>query len=114
MNPTNTGSFGNGQASPELLAAIQRRAGGNPGGPMAQTMTSAPTNNPQTQIPNSGMAPSAGSSNGLTSTVPSGGTMPGVQSQGLPINTPESELIIKALSSRLASFSKQEEARIGI
>lgn len=102
----NSGSFGaaTGGLSPELQAAVSRRAGGNPGGPMAQTTASAPTNDPTTQMPppSTGMAPQA----------PVGPSMPGLD-QGLP-SPSETELIIKALSNRLSSFSKVQEANNGI
>lgn len=102
----NTGSFGSaaGGMSPELQAAISRRAGGNPSGPMGQTTASAPTNDPTIQQPqvNSVPAPSVGPS---VPTMSSGGT-----GTGLPMNTPESELIVKALDSRLKSLSKIQGA----
>jgi len=102
----NTGSFASatGGMSPELQAAVQRRQGGNPSGPMAQVTPTAPTFNPSTQVPNPTPSPSAGSP-GLTSSNPAMGT--GV---GLPMNTPESELIIKALDSRLKALSKIQGA----
>jgi len=106
MNPQNLGQFGAaaGGVSPELQAAISRRAGGNPSGPLGQTTQTAPTFNPTIQQPevNSVPAPVGGAS-GSPPPSPSGtGT-------GLPMNTPESELIIKALDSRLKSLSKIQE-----
>lgn len=111
MNPpSNTGSFGNGQASPELLAAIQRRQ--TPGGPTNAVMTSAPGFDPTQQpvSPTPASSASVGSppspqSVGVGLPNPSGGT-----GTGLPMNTPESELIVKALDSRLKSLSKIQGA----
>ena len=107
MDPTNSGSFGvaAGGVSPELQAAIQRRAGGNPSGPMGQVTQGAPTFDPSIQQPQTSPipAPSVGSS-GPTS-LPTGGT-----GMGLPANTPESELIVKALDSRLKALSKIQGA----
>lgn len=103
----NTGSFGSatGGISPELQEAMSRRAGGNPSGTMGQTTQSAPTNNPEIQIPtNSVPAPVAGSGSvGLPPTPPSAGT-------GIGVPTAESELIVKALDSRLKSLSKLQGA----
>jgi len=101
MQPNNTGSFGSatGGMSPELAAAMQRRAGGNPSGPMGQVSQGAPTANPATQVPNSAPA----SINVPSQSSPSGDGM------GLPTNTPESQLIIKALDQRLRSLSKVQE-----
>lgn len=110
MNPpTNTGSFGSvaGGISPELQAAISRRPVGNPSGPMGQTTQGAPTNNPSIQMPPTQPLPSGGVGQSVPSTV-MGGEVP--QGQGLPMNTPESELIIKALDSRLKSLSKIQGA----
>ena len=99
--PQSTGSFGNGQASPELLAAIQSRAGGNPGGPMAQTMTSAPTNNPTTQLPPTTPA----SASPTTQNLPGAGNGVGA----IPQPKSEAQIIISALDSRLKSLSKVME-----
>jgi hypothetical protein len=95
----NTGSFGSaiGGMSPELQAAISRRAGGNPSGPMGQTSASAPTTDPTIQ-----QSPMSGQMS-----VPS---MPqGTTGMGMPANSPESQIIIKALDSRLKSLSKIQE-----
>jgi hypothetical protein len=98
LNPTNTGSFGAaaGGLSPELQAAIQRRAGGNPSGPLGQVTQGSPNFNPTTQIPNSAPAPlrHLGS--------PSMTTGSGA---GLPADSSESKLIISALRERLKSLS---------
>jgi hypothetical protein len=106
----NLGSFGSaiGGMSPELQAAVSRRAGGNPSGPLGQTTQTAPTNNPAIQQSPLGStpAPVAGSrSVGLPPTPPSAGTGP-----GLPMNTPESELIVKALANRLNTLGKLQGA----
>ena len=105
----NTGSFGAaaGGMSPELQAAIQRRQGGNPSGPMGQTTNSAPTNNPMIQQPQ--IQPSQ--VNPASLGVPSGSPRPS-GGAGLPINVPEAQLIIKALDQRLRSISKQEEGEL--
>lgn len=110
MPPSNTGSFGNGQASPELLAAIQRRQ--TSGGPMNAVTTSAPTYDP-TQQPTQVQPISSPMPSGQPIS-PSGVGVPTPQGEGMQLNIPESELIISALSARLKSFSKQEEARLGI
>ena len=106
MEPTNTGSFGApaGGMSPELQAAVQRRAGGNPSGPMGQTTQTAPTNNPQIQQPevNPTSAPS-----GVLASPPS---LPGA-GVGTPAESPETVLIVKALDSRLKSLSKIQGAQ---
>ena len=104
----NTGSFGSaaGGMSPELQAAISRRAGGNPSGPMGQTTNSAPTNDPTIQQPQ--IQPSQ--VNPASVGVPSSPRLSG--GAGLPINVPEAQLIIKALDSRLKSISKQEEGGV--
>ena len=104
MNPNNTGSFGAaiGGMSPELQAAVQRRAGGNPSGTMGQTSNTAPTNNPQTQIPPSSPAPNPSPPNPVS--VGMGG------GAGLPSGSDESSLIVKALTGRLQSLSKIQGA----
>lgn len=107
MNPpSNTGSFGSaiGGMSPELAAAVSRRSGSNPSGPMGQVSNSAPTADPTTQMPppSTGMPPQA----------PTGPSMPGL-SQGLP-SPSETEIILKSLDSRLKSLSKVQEANNGI
>ena len=97
----NTGSFGaaTGGMTPELQAAISRRAGGNPSGPMGQVSNSAPTANPATQVPSS--TPLAGSP-APTSIAMGGTSQPGVSgSAGLPTESDEATLILKALSGRL-------------
>jgi hypothetical protein len=101
MNPNNTGSFGSaaGGVSPELQAAIQRRAGGNPSGPMGQVTQGAPTYNPSTQPSNSAPAPVQGNS-GQGLSIPSTGT-----GAGLPNESSEAKIIISALRERLKSLS---------
>ena len=99
--PSNTGSFGaaTGGMSPELQAAVQRRAGGNPSGPMAQVSNSAPTANPATQVPSP--TPLTGSPS-PTSTVMSATPQVGMAgSAGLPVESSEAQLILKALAGRL-------------
>ena len=93
--------------SPELQAAIQRRAGGNPSGTLGQTTQTAPTFDPSIQQPsqppqNPMPAPAS------TPSPPTGAGM------GLPANSPESILCVKALDARLRSLSKIEEAQSGI
>src|SRR3990167_3852271 len=102
MNPT--GSFGNpiaqGAGNP-IMEALARRGAGGGGAPttaqssISQTAIPAPV--PQTN-------PQIGSS-----TSPIGAeTAPIV---GLPPQTKESELIIRALTDRLKTFSKIEESQ---
>ncbi len=99
----NLGSFGaaTGGVSPELQAAIQRRAGGNPSGALGQTTQTAPTYNPTIQQPQVNPAPSGTSG---SPPLPTGAGM------GLPAESPESTLIIKALDQRLRSLSKIQGA----
>lgn len=99
MEPSNTGSFAaaTGGMSPELQAAITKRAGGNPSGPMAQTTASAPTNNPQ-------VPPSSPSLNPI---IPAETPQTAVgSSAGLPGGNTESKIIIQALKGRLEALSK--------
>lgn len=96
----NSGSFGAaaGGMSPELAAAVQRRAG-NSSGPMAQVSNSAPTADPTTQVPNP--TPLTGSPS-PTSTAMSATPQAGMAgSSGLPVESSEAQLILKALSGRL-------------
>ena len=101
MNP-NTGSFGAaiGGADP-IQEAMARRGGGAGGaGATAQssmTQTPIPAQVPQTnpQMPQS--SPSMGVNTGVIS--------------GMPPKPAESELIIRALSDRLKTFSKIEESQ---
>lgn len=92
----NTGSFGSaiGGMSPELAEAMQRRGG--QGNPMAQVSNSAPTANPAIQAPSPLPSPQ-GSPAGALGGAP------------LPEQTPESQIIIKALDGRLKSLSKLTE-----
>ena len=101
MNPTDTGSFGAAAEgmTPELQAAVQRRAGGNPSGPMGQVSNSAPTANPSTQMPPSSPAPTP---TAMPATPQS--SMGG--SASLPGGTDEATLIVKALTGRLQALSK--------
>ena len=102
----NLGSFGNGQMSPELQAAISRR--GNSGGATNAVMTGAPTFNPSIQPSQANSAPApAGGAFGSPPSSPSLSSGTGV---GLPANTPESELIVKALASRLSTLGKLQGA----
>jgi hypothetical protein len=107
MNPTNTGSFGAaaGGASPELIAAIQRRQ--TQGGTTGQVTQGSASYNPSIQQPQVSGSPS----------MPSQPTQPqGMSGQpqgmggGLPAESSESSLIIKALDSRLKSLSKIQGA----
>lgn len=104
MNPTNTGSFGAaaGGMSPELQAAISRRAGGNPSGPMGQTSASAPTNDPSIQQPQI--------SGGQISPASLGVQVPQNMGGGLPAESSETVLILKSLDARLKSLSKIQGA----
>ena len=94
MPPSNTGSFGNGQISPELKSAILRR--GTQGGPMNAVTTGAPTYD-QTQQPSQVQL-------GPSSNPPISPTSVGVQppqGQGLPVGSSEAEIILKSLAGRL-------------
>lgn len=107
MNPTNeSGNFGsvlgNGTALGRALS--QRQGGGEGVSPLSQVSPSIdtgqegaqptpPTGNPSMSVPQ-GAAPQA--------------TMP----SGAPVGGSETELIIKALSSRLSSLSKLEQGPV--
>ena len=95
--------FGSGSdtigSTPELQAAIARR-GSTPA--INQVSQSAPTFNPQTAQPQQ-LPPSQG-----TMSVPQAGA------QGVSSPSSEAELIIKALSGKLASESKIKEATSGV
>lgn len=101
-NGNNTGSFGAaaGGVSPELQEAIQRRSGGNPSGPMGQVTATSPTFDPSTQRPS--VAPQNLPQPNAPASQPTEG--------GLSMGSPESEIIIKALDSRLKSISKLQGA----
>lgn len=102
----NTGSFGAaaGGVTPELQAAIQRRAGGNPSGATGQVTQGSPNYNPTIQPSQANSAPAPSGALGSPPFTPSG------TGAGLPANVPESELIIKALDSRLKALSKIQGA----
>lgn len=111
------GSFGSpaGGISPELQAAIQRRAGGNPSGTMGQTTQTAPTFNPAIQRPQVNPTNPTNPANPVSPIpAPTGalGSPPLSQGtgMGLPAESPESVLIIKALDARLRSLSKIQGA----
>lgn len=105
MNPpSNTGSFGNGQMTPELSAAISRRS---TNGPMNAVTSGAPTFDPTTQPPtvNPVSAPS-----GPPVPPPSvSGSSPTGAGTGLPTGSSEAQLILKTLDSRLKTISKIQE-----
>lgn len=97
MGPNN-GSFGAaaGGVSPELMAALQRRQTG--GGATSAVTNGAPTMDPQTQPPMPGGAPVSN---------PAMGAAP---QPGLPMDSSESSIILKALDSRLKAISKIQGA----
>ena len=97
MDPTNTGSFGSatGGMSPELQAAISRRAGGNPSGTTGQVTQGSPTFDPTIQQPQSSPM-SAPASVGVQ--------MPQGMGGEAKLPTPETELIVRALAQRLSQF----------
>jgi len=88
----NMGSMGMGQGSQDpLQAAIAaRQGGGTPVSPLNQTMQGSPQTVPPTEVPSMNQ----GSTSAKT---PSS----------------EAELIIKALSQRLGSLSKVDQANVG-
>jgi len=90
----NTGSFGSaiGGMSPELQAAISRR-GSQGGGATSQVSNAATTVNQATQ-PSQPLPQPQGS--------PAGG----LGNSAMPMNTPEANIIIKALDGRLKALSK--------
>lgn len=96
--PVNTGSFGAaaGGMTPELQAAMQRRAGG--GNPTAQVTNSAPTANPQPQAPQPPMQQPSGPVSSPAPVEPGGG--------GMTTPTTEASTILKAMSNRLNMLSK--------
>lgn len=71
--------------------------------PMSQQSPAAPTFSPVPQSPTGAASP-------MSSMPPTQSPTPGATG-GLPLSSPESQLIIKALDSRLKSLSKQEEGR---
>lgn len=110
MNPNegqSTGSFGSaaGGMSPELQAAISRRAGDQGGSPLNQVTQGAPTANPQTQAPApmAGVPPSGAAQPGL-----SGSPMPPDQNaqNGVPFGSAEAKMILGSLSNYLKSITK--------
>lgn len=106
MQPTNTGSFASaiGGASPELQAAMQRRAGSQQVPAASQVSNTAPTNDPSTQqsAPITAQAPSMSA----PSAAPAGGS----PSPQIPFESPEAKMIVGSLGNRLKSLSKLQGA----
>ncbi len=108
-----TGSFGaaGGGISPELQEAIARRQGSQTQAVTQGSANFKPAIQPATPPPPRAMQ------------MPQGGNMPfnpvsgqpeatQAPTMGIP-QTPESQIIIKALDGRLKSISKQEEMQLG-
>ena len=89
-----TGSFGAaiGGMTPELQAAVQRRAGGSAVAPTAQVSNSAPTADPSIQMPTPPTASAA------TAGAPA-------QQPNLPFDSSEAKIILQAMSGRLKALS---------
>jgi hypothetical protein len=106
MENQNTGSFGAaiGGADP-IQEAIARRATGQAGATQ-QVSPGAATFDPST-APMAGGAPQ-----GMPQSAPIAGMTPG--GQPLPQETPEAQIILNALSTRLKHDSKMKEASLGV
>lgn len=110
-----TGSFGAaaGGITPELQAAIQRRAGAS----SMPVSGGAPTFNPSTQPPQPPTAPAPGGapvSNLPQPPVGPGATVPGQTQPALPFDSTESKMILQALSNRLKAGTDVQKAQLGL
>ena len=91
----NTGSFGAaiGGMSPELQAAMQRRAGAGAVPTSDQVSNTAPTADPSTQMPTAPTASAATA--GAPATNPQ-----------LPFDSSEAKIILQAMGGRLKALSR--------
>lgn len=100
----NTGSFGaaTGGVSPELQAAMASRGPGMSPPAPTQTTGTAPTNNPQTQVP-----PISTAAPMTSGPSPSGGPGPSLEAPPqLPFGSAEAKIGLGAIKNYLSAIAK--------